>query len=220
MTSGFLKRECLLAYRNRGDVLNPVMFFVMVITLIPLGVSPDSQVLSMVAPGMLWVVALLASLLSLESLFRNDYEDGSLELLLVSGHSLFASVLVKVLVHWMMSGLLLSLVAPLLAMMLVFPSHAVPVLVLSLLLGTATFSLIGAIGSSLTVSMRRSGLLLSLIVLPLYIPVLIFGSSAVHNAVLGVSANGQLMLLGAILAFAVAFSPLAIIAGLRIGVDA
>ncbi len=214
-----LKRELILAYRKRGDLANPLLFFVMVISLVPLGISPDSSLLALLGSGMIWVVALLASLLSMDSLFRGDYEDGSLEQLLLMPQALLAPVLMKILAHWLMTGVPLALIAPLLAVMLSVPGEALGVLLLSLLVGTACFSLVGAIGAALTVALRRASLLLSLVVIPLYIPVLIFGTAAVHNAASGLSSAGPLAILGAFLALAIALAPFAIIAGLRIGVD-
>src|SRR5690606_33916128 len=160
-------------------LVNPLVFFLIVITFIPLGVSPESNTLALLAPGLLWVIALLASLLSLDSLFRSDFEDGTLEQLLVSPQPLAWMVLAKVLAHWLMTGLPLALLAPLLGVMLALPAEGYLPLVLSLLLGSGSLSLIGAIGAALTVALRKGGLLLSLIVMPLYVPVLIFGSGAV-----------------------------------------
>lgn len=213
------RREFLLSFRRKSDLVNPLIFFLMVATLFPLGVSPESGFLAQLAPGVVWVAALLATLLSMDALFRSDYEDGSLEQLLLSPQPLFVVVLAKVLAHWMMTGLALTLMAPLLGMMLFLPAEGMPGLMLSLLLGTPTLSLVGAIGAALTVGLKKGGVLISLLVLPLYIPVLIFGSSAVQAAVTGLPLGGYLALLGALLALALGLAPLAISAALRISIS-
>jgi heme exporter protein B len=214
-----LKRDLMLAYRKKSDLFNPLIFFLMVATLFPLGVSPEPTFLAEVAPGVVWVAALLATLLSMDSLFRSDFEDGTLEQTLLSPQPLFVVVLAKVIAHWMMSGLPLTLLAPLLGVMLFLPAEGMSGLMLSLLLGTPTLSLIGAIGAALTVGLRKGGVLISLLVLPLYIPVLIFGTSAVQAAVTGLPLDGYFALLGAILALGVVMAPLAIGAALRISVS-
>ncbi len=220
--SGFwatFKRDALIAIRHRGEMANPIMFFLMVITMVPLGISPEKAVLAMLAPGMIWVVALLATLLSLDGLFRSDFEDGALEQLLMSSQPLYFQVLAKVLVHWLVTGLPLTLMAPLLGVMLSLPSEGYGALVASLLLGTACLSLIGAIGAALTVALRKGGLLLSLIIMPLYVPVLIFGASSVNSAIEGFPIGGQLAVLGAFLAMAIILAPLAAAGALRISVN-
>lgn len=213
------KRDLVLAFRRKSELVNPLIFFLIVVTLFPIGVSPEPAFLAELAPGLLWVAALLSTLLSMESLFKADYEDGSLEQLLLSPQPLFMVVLAKVSAHWLMSGLALTLVAPVLAVMLFLPFEGIPGLMLSLLLGTPTLSLIGAIGAALTVGLRRGGVLISLLVLPLYIPVLIFGSSAVQAAITGLPLGGYFALLGALLALALALAPLATGAALRISVS-
>jgi len=210
------KRDLLVAARHKTELANPLVFFLIVITLIPLGVSPEASVLALLAPGILWVMALLATLLSLDSLFRSDYDDGSLEQMLISPQSLYFSVLAKVLVHWLTTGLPVTLLAPLLGVMLNLSVEGYLPLVFSLILGTATMSLMGAVGAALTVSLRKGGLLLSLIVMPLYIPVLIFGASAVKAAVEGSPINMQLAVLGAFLALALVLAPLAALGSLRV----
>lgn len=214
-----LKRDLMLAYRKKSDLFNPLIFFLMVATLFPLGVSPEPDFLAEVAPGVVWVAALLATLLSMDSLFRSDFEDGTLEQTLLSPQPLFIVVLAKVLAHWMMSGLPLTLLAPLLGVMLFLPAEGMSGLIMSLLLGTPTLSLIGAIGAALTVGLRKGGVLISLLVLPLYIPVLIFGTSAVQAAVTGLPLAGFFALLGAMLALGFVMAPLAISAALRISVS-
>jgi heme exporter protein B len=213
------KRDLTLAFRRKSELINPLIFFLIVASLFPIGVSPEPNFLSQLAPGLVWVAALLATLLSMETLFKSDYEDGSLEQLLLSPQPVFLVVLSKVLAHWLLSGLALTLVAPLLGVMLFLPSEGMPGLMLSLLLGTPTLSLIGAIGAALTVGLRRGGVLISLLVLPLYIPVLIFGSSAVQAAVTGLPLDGYLALLGAMLALALALAPIAAGAALKISVS-
>jgi heme exporter protein B len=217
--SGFvatLKRDLLIAARHKIELTNPLVFFLIAVTLIPLGVSPEPQMLALLAPGIVWVMALLATLLSLDALFRSDYEDGSLEQMLISPQPLYFSVMAKVLVHWLVSGLPITLLAPLLAMMLNLPVQGYCAVFISLALGTASMSLIGAIGAALTVSLRRGGLLLSLIIMPLYIPILIFGASAVQTAVEGGVYRMQVSVLGAFLAFALVLAPLAIMGALKI----
>ncbi|WP_280546395.1 MULTISPECIES: heme exporter protein CcmB [unclassified Halomonas] len=214
-----LKRDLVLMMRRRSEVLNPLVFFALVITLFPIGISPDPELLATIAPGLLWVAALLAALLSLDSLFRSDYDDGSLEQLLLSPQPLPALALAKVAVHWLLTGLPLALMAPLLGIMLSLPAGSYAVLSLSLALGTASLSLIGAIGAALTVGLSRGGVLLSLLVLPLYIPVLIFGAGAVQAAILGDGVSAHLAILGALLAVALSLAPWAIAASLRISIN-
>ncbi|WP_232848874.1 heme exporter protein CcmB [Amphritea pacifica] len=216
---GALKRDLLLSYRRKSDLVNPLIFFLMVATLFPLGVSPDPTFLADVAPGVVWVAALLATLLSMDSMFRSDFEDGTLEQILLSPQPLYLVVLAKVLAHWMLTGLPLTLLAPVLGVMLFLPAEGMGGLVLSLLLGTPTLSLIGAIGAALTVGLRKGGVLISLLVLPLYIPVLIFGSAAVQGAVTGLPLGGYLAILGAMLSLGLVMAPLAIGAALRISVS-
>lgn len=214
-----LKRDLVLMLRRRGEVLNPLVFFALVITLFPIGISPDPDLLALIAPGLLWVAALLAALLSLDSLFRSDYDDGSLEQLLLAPQPLSALALAKVTVHWLLTGLPLALMAPLLGIMLALPAGSYLVLAISLALGSATLSLIGAIGAALTVGLARGGVLLSLLVLPLYIPVLIFGAGAVQAAIAGDVVTAHLAILGALLAVALMLAPWAIAASLRISIN-
>jgi heme exporter protein B len=214
-----LRRDMLLLLRRPGEVLNPLVFFALVITLFPIGISPDPELLATIAPGLLWVAALLAALLSLDGLFRGDYDDGALEQLLLSPQPLPALALAKVASHWLLTGLPLALMAPLLGIMLSLPAGSYLVLSLSLALGSASLSLIGAIGAALTVGLARGGVLLSLLVLPLYIPVLIFGAGAVQAAILGDAVAPHLAILGALLAVAMMFAPFAIAASLRISIN-
>jgi heme exporter protein B len=213
-----LKRELLLIFRHRSDIINPLAFFLMVAVLFPLGVSPDPSFLSEVASGVIWVAALLACLLSIDGIFRNDYQDGSLEQMLVSAESLWVIITAKVITHWLVSGVCLALIAPLVAMMFFLPEQAYTSLIVSLLLGTPTLSLMGAIGAALTVGLRKGGVLISLLVLPLYIPVLIFGAATVQAGAMGLPIQGYLALLAAILIFSLMLAPIAIVAALKISV--
>ena len=213
-----LTREARLLFRRPADLLNPLVFFGIVVALFPLAVGPKSKLLETLSPGLVWGAALLAVLLSLDGLFRSDFEDGSLEQWVLSPHPLPLLVLAKVLAHWLFSGLALVLLAPLLALMLGLPARCVPVLLLSLLLGTPILSLLGAVGAALTVGLKRGGLLLALLILPLYIPVLILGSGALQSALQGLPVAGHLLWLASLTALAVTLTPFAIAAGLTISV--
>lgn len=214
-----LRRDLLLAYRHRAQLANPLVFFTIVVTLFPLGISPAPQLLETIAPGVIWVGALLAAMLSLEGIFRSDFDDGTLEQIALSPHPLALVVLAKVAAHWLVSGLPVLLLAPLLGLLLQMDAAGMSVLLATLALGTPILSLVGAIGVALTVGLRRGGVLLSLLVLPLYIPVLIFAAGAVGNAAAGMEVTGQLALLGALLALSVALAPLAAAAALRISLN-
>ncbi len=216
---GIVRRDVQLGFRNRGELLNPLFFFFLVVSLFPLGVGPSPSTLREIGPGVIWVSALLATLLSTERLFRSDFDDGTLEHLLLSPHPLPLLVLAKVVAHWLITGLPLILVSPMLGVLMHLPSEAIGVQLLALALGTPVLSLIGAIGVSLTVAIRRGGVLLTLVVLPLYVPVLIFGTSGVMAAASGVPSSGQLALIGAMLALALTLCPFATAAGLRISAD-
>ena len=213
------RRDLTLAFRHRAEMANPLLFFVIVVTLFPMGITPETKILETIAPGVIWVAALLAAMLSLDTLFRSDFEDGALEQILLSPHPASVLVLAKVLAHWLITGLPLILVAPLLGVLLALPADAMWVLVATLALGTPILSLVGAIGTALTVGLRRGGVLLSLLVLPLYIPVLIFGANAVGTAADGLPVIGQLYFLGALLVLALTLAPLAIGAALRISLS-
>jgi len=214
--TAYLKRDLLLSYRRLGEAASPLMFFLLVSILIPLGVSPDPGRLAELAPGIIWVMALLATLLSTEGLFATDHQDGSLEQMLIAPQLLALPVLGKVTAHWLMTGLPLTLVSPLIGLMLSLPSVAVVPMMASLAVGTACLSLVGAVGAALTVSLRKGGLLLSILVIPLYIPVIIFGSAAVQTAVDGFNWLGPLAILAAMLCAAIALCPLAIAGALRL----
>ena len=214
-----LRRDLLLALRNRAEYMMPLLFFVLVITLFPLALGALPELLARIAPGIIWVGALLAAMLSLDSIFRSDFDDGSLEQILLSAHPVALLVLAKVFAHWLVTGLPLLLMAPLLAEMLGMPSEAQPVLLLTILLGTPVLSLVGAIGVALTVGLRKGGIILSLLVLPLYVPVLIFAASAIANAASGVDASAQVNMLVAFLFLSVSLSPWATAAALRMSVS-
>lgn len=215
-----LRRQLTLAARRPIEIGNPLLFFAMVVALFPLGLGPAPDQLAGFAPGILWIIALLSNLLTSDAVFRSDFEDGSLEQLLLAPQPLFLSVLAYIAAHWLITGLLLALVSPVFALMINLPATAITTLVASLLLGTAVLSLVGGIGAALTVGLKRGGMLISLLILPFYMPVLIFGSAAVQNAVIGVPATPYLAIIGAMLCLAIALAPLAIAAGLRISVDA
>nr|WP_189613738.1 heme exporter protein CcmB [Saccharospirillum salsuginis] len=213
-----LRRELQLAYRRRADLVNPLLFFLIVVTLFPIGVTPDLDKLAEMAAGVLWVAALLANLLSLDLLFRSDFEDGSLEQLLLASTPPTLLVLCKVIAHWLVTGLPLTLLSPVLSVMLALPAGAVPLLMLTLALGTLTLSLIGGVGAALTVGLRKGGLLLTVLIMPMFVPVIIFGTAAVQAAGDGLPWAGQLALLAAMALGALVLTPLATVAALRIAV--
>jgi heme exporter protein B len=214
-----LTRELQIALRSPGNMLNPLMFFIIAVSLFPLGGGADPEWLGRIAPGVLWVTALLAVMLSMESLFRSDYEDGTLEQLLLSPQPLYFQLLMKIFGHWLVTGLPLVVVAPVLAYMLALPAEGYAPLLWGLLLGTPTLNFIGAIGTALTVGLARSGLLLAVLVLPLSIPVLVFGAGMVETTLNGLPVAGIAAVLGALLVLALTLSPLAIAAALRISVN-
>jgi heme exporter protein B len=210
-----LSRDLRLALRSGGDVVAVLAFFVITVVLFPLGLGPERMLLARIAGGGVWVAALLATLLALERLFAQDCEDGSLDLMVLSPLPLEATVLAKALAHWLLTGLPLILLSPVMAAMLGLAVRVWPVLALSLLLGTLCLSLIGAVGAALTLGARRAGALLALLILPLFIPVLIFGTAAVEAAATGLSARPHLLLLAGCLAAAVPLAPIAAAAALR-----
>jgi heme exporter protein B len=214
-----LKRDLVLAYRRRSELVNPMLFFVLVTAMFPLGIGNDPKLIEAVGPGVIWVAALLAALLSLDSMFRSDYDDGSLEQFMLSAHPVSILVLAKILAHWLVTGLPLFLIAPLLAVLLHIPGSAIPTLMLTLLLGTPVLSLIGSVGVALTVGLRRGGVILSLLVLPLYVPVLIFASDAVKTAIVGIPTTAHLSIISAMLVGSLVLAPLATAASLRISLS-
>lgn len=215
-----LTRDLTLALRRRTDVLTTLFFFMIVVSLFPLGVGTERQVLQILGPGVVWVAALLASMLALERLFSADYDDGTLEQMLLTSQPLSLLVLAKITAHWLLTGLPLVLIAPLVGMQYHLSDTAIGVMMLALLLGTPILSLIGAIGAALTLGLRGGGILLSLLILPLYIPVLVYGSGAVEVSVIDLSDTlPYLALLGSFLLVALIFAPVAAAAALRISVE-
>lgn len=212
-------RDLTLAWRRRTDVLSTLFFFVIVVSLFPLGIGPELELLRSIAPGVVWVAALLASMLALGRLFTSDFQDGTLEQLLITPQPLYLIVLAKVFALWLLTGVPLALIAPVLGIQFGLSAKTLLVLVTSLLLGTPVLGLIGSIGAALTLGLRSGGVLISLLVLPLYIPVLIFGAGAVDASILGVSAQANLSLLGALLVLTLVFAPWATAAALRISLE-
>lgn len=213
------KRELTLAWRRRSDLFSVFFFFIIAASLFPLGLGADPKLLQTIAPSVLWVCALLSCMLSLPRMFASDYADGTLEQLLLSNQPTVLIVLVKTLAHWVLSGLPLVLVAPIIGLQFNLGTDALSVMALSLILGTPVLSLIGSIGAALTLGLRGGGVLIALLVLPLYIPVLVFGAGAVNAVSIGMSPNGGLSLLGAILALAMAFSPVMTAYALKVSLD-
>ncbi len=214
-----LRRDLTLAVRNRAEFANPILFFVLVITLFPLAIGAVPELLARIAPGIIWVAALLAAMLSLDSIFRSDFDDGSLEQLLMSAHPMPVLVLAKVCAHWLVTGVPLLLISPVLAEMLGMPPAAQGTLFLTILIGTPILSLVGSIGVALTVGLPKGGIILSLLVLPLYVPVLIFASSAIEAAAGGLDVSAQLNMLMAFLFVSISLSPLATAAALRMSMS-
>lgn len=212
-------RDLTLAWRRRADVLSTLFFFVIVVSLFPLGIGPETQLLRSIAPGIVWVAALLASMLSLGRLFANDYQDGTLEQMLLTPQPLYLVVLGKVLAQWLVSEVPLVLIAPLLGVQFDLAPNTLLVLSISLLIGTPILSLIGSIGAALTLGLRGGGVLIALLILPLYIPVLIFGAGAVDASIIGANPQANISLLAALLVLSLVFAPWATSAALRISLD-
>ena len=212
-------RDLTLEWRRRTDFLSTLFFFVIVVSLFPLGIGPELNLLRTIAPGVVWVAALLASMLALGRLFISDFHDGTLEQLLLTPQPLYLIVLGKVLALWLLSGLPLALIAPLLGIQFGLSSRTLVVLIVSLLIGTPVLGLIGSIGAALTLGLRSGGVLISLLILPLYIPVLIFGAGAIDASIAGLSPQANLSLLGALLAITLVFAPWATSAALRISLE-
>ena len=212
-------RDLILAWRRRSDILSTVFFFVIVVSLFPLGIGPEMQLLRSIAPGVVWVAALLASMLSLGRLFANDYQDGTLEQLLLTPQPLFLVVLGKVVAHWIIAELPLVLIAPLVGVQFDLSRQTLWVLFVSLLLGTPILSLIGSVGAGLTLGLRGGGVSISILVLPLYVPALIFGAGAVEATIIGVTPAPNLYLLGAFAVVSLLFAPWAASAALRISLE-
>lgn len=214
-----IRRDLLLAARRRGDWLTSQFFFVMVVSMFPLGIGPDPVTLKMIGPGVVWVSALLASLLSLPRLLAEDYRDGSLEQMLLSPQPPVLLALGKALAHWLIYGIPLLIISPILGVQFALPAEAILILVLSLLIGTPILSLLGSVGAALTLGLRGSGVLLTLLILPLYVPVLIFGAGAVDATLAGTGAETHLSLLGAILVLSLMVAPWIAAAALKLSVE-
>lgn len=212
-------RDLTLAWRRRADVLSTLFFFVIVVSLFPLGIGPETTLLRTIAPGVVWVAALLASMLSLGRVFANDYQDGTLEQMLLTPQPLYLVVLGKVLAQWLVSEVPLILIAPLIGVQFDLAPDTLRILFVSLLIGTPVLSVIGSIGAALTLGLRGGGVLISLLILPLYIPVLIFGAGAVDASIAGTSPQANLFLLAAFLVLSLVFAPWATSAALRISLE-
>lgn len=213
--TAILKRDLTLALRSQGDVMTVIAFFAIAATLFAFGVGPEAGVQSRISAGVVWTTALLAALLSLERLFALDYDDGTLDQLLLSGIEPVVMVLAKTLAHWLTTGVALLIAAPAVALSLQLPTQAYGALMLSLVLGTPTLSLLGAVGAALTLGARRGGVLLSLLLLPLYSPVLIFGAAAVEGAILGIDTSAPYAVLGGLLLLSLTLCPWAAATALR-----
>jgi heme exporter protein B len=214
-----IRRDLLLAWRRRADIATVVLFFVIVVSLFPLGVGPEPNLLRTIAPGIIWVAALLACMLSLQQMFASDHSDGALDQMLLAAAPLGLIVIARAFAHWLMAGLPLVILSPVLAIQFDLAPELSPVLTLSLLLGTPILTLTGAIGAALTLGLRGGGMLLALLVLPLYVPVLILGAGAVDAASAGLGADAHLLLLAAQLVVTATFAPWAIAAALRISAE-
>ncbi|MDC9715366.1 MAG: heme exporter protein CcmB [Gammaproteobacteria bacterium] len=214
-----LTRDLHSAIRNLSSVLNPLLFFIISISLFPLAISPEASMLSQIAAGIIWVASMLAVLLSLNTLFHNDFDNGVLEQMVVSHHSLPLLILSKIVAHWLLTGVPIILLSPLLGVLLFLDNESIKVLMLTLLLATPSLSLIGAIGASLIVSIKNSGMLLSLLILPLYIPILIFASSAVSQAQSGLEIDAQLYFLATILVVSLMLAPFISALSLKISLE-
>jgi len=214
-----VKRDLTLGLRRKSQIYQPLVFQLLVVTMFPLGLGSGAKTLALIAPAVIWILALLASLLTLDQIFKNDYDDGSVESYVLSSSPLTMAVLAKVLAHWLLSGLPLVIFAPVLGVLLHLPTASYPILMLSLLIGTPIFSFIGSIGSALTMSLKHGGLLLTVLVMPLLSPVLIFGAGAVVESALGNSASQHLMLLSGLLVLSFTLVPLAAAAAIRINLE-
>lgn len=222
LAAGFLalvRRDLLLTWRRRGEAANPLLFFAMVTAMVPLAVGPEPALLARLAPGMLWILALLGTMLAADTLFREDFVDGSLEQMALSPQPLWLLALARILAHWLVTGVPITLISPLLAGWLAMPAPGVPILMAGLALGTLGFCLLAAIGNALTVALGAGNVLRPLLVLPLYVPILIFGTAAATRVLEGGDGSGPLMLLAAIILLTLAMAPIAVAAALRVGLD-
>lgn len=215
-----LLRDMRVYFRNRSAWLNPLIFVLIAITLFTLGIGPDPSELANNAAGIIWVVALLGVMLSMDVLFRSDFDDGSLEQMLLSPNPLYFAMMAKVFAHWLVTGLPMVLATPLFALMLGLPFDAIPALAIGLTLGCGILSFLGAIGAAVTVSLRSGGLLVALLILPLYVPVIIFGARLVQNSVDGWPIFSSIAMLSGLLIASIVLAPLAIIGGLKLSIDA
>ena len=214
-----MTRDLKMAFRNPSSFLNPLMFFVISISLFPIAISPEAQTLSSIAPGVIWVITMLSVLLSLNSLFHYDYDNGVLEQMVISHHSLPLILLAKTLAHWILSGLPIIVLSPFLGMALFINTEGIYILILTLMIATPCLSLIGSIGASLVVGIKNSGMLLSLLILPLYIPILIFATSAVSQSQSNLPIDGQLYFLGFILILSLLITPFLSSLSLKISLE-
>ncbi|HEV2715644.1 MAG TPA: heme exporter protein CcmB [Terriglobales bacterium] len=219
MFAWLVRRDLILAWRRRADVLATLFFFVIVVSLFPLGIGPEPQLLRAIAPGIVWVAALLASMLSLGRIFGNDYQDGTLEQIMLTPQPIVLLVLAKMLAHWLVSEVPLVIVAPVLGVQFGLSQNTLATITVSLLLGTPILSLVGSVGAALTLGLRAANVLIALLVLPLCIPALIFGAGAVDASVNGSSSQPWLLLLSATLIVSLVFAPLATGAALKISVE-
>jgi len=214
-----IQRSMRVTFRQPSEFLNPLFFFVLVIAMFPLGVGPSEKTLALIAPGVIWVAALLATLLSMESLFRSDFDDGSLDQMSVAPQSMLLMVTGKVIAHWISSGLPLVLVSPVLGIMLSVDEAGVKAILISLMLGTPILSLLGAVGASLTVGLKKGGVLIALLIIPLYVPVLILGTSLIQTAQLGGDYDGHILWMLALLALTIGTAPIATAGGIRVSLS-
>ncbi len=214
-----IRRDLLMHFRRPADVLNPLVFFLIVISLFPLGIGPSPDLLATIAAGVIWVAALLATLLSIDVMFRGDYEDGTLEQIALGRHPILLVVFGKVIAQWLVSGLLMTVMSPVFGMMFFLSPDGVMAIAIALLLGTPTMTLLGSIGAGLTLGLRKGGVLIAILVLPLYIPVLILGTAMVDSAVAGTGYAGHVLWLGAMLMVSIGFAPLATQASIRISLS-
>jgi len=214
-----IKRDLILGLRKKSQIYQPLVFQLLVVTMFPLGLGSGAKTLAMIAPAVIWILALLASLLTLDQIFKNDYDDGSVESYVLTSFPLPLAVLAKVIAHWLLTGLPLVIFSPLIAVLLHLPSSSIAVLMFSLLIGTPIFSFMGSIGSALTMSLKHGGLLLTILVMPLLTPVLIFGASAVVESSLGNSASQPLLLLGGLLVMSFTLIPFASAAAIKINLE-
>jgi len=214
-----IQRTLRVSFRQPSELLNPLFFFVLVIALFPLGIGPSEKTLALIAPGIIWVAALLATLLSMESLFRSDLDDGSLDQMLVSPQPLIVVVTGKVIAHWLATSLPLVLVSPVLGLMLSVDNAGIMAILISLMLGTPILSLLGAVGASLTVGLKKGGVLIALLIIPLYVPVLILGTSLIQTAQQGGDYDGQMLWMMALLALTAGTAPIATAGGIKVSLS-